>query len=626
MYFRHFRFKLTGIIILLCSFTATAQISDDEYYNRLYHTCKVWGYMKYFHTRIAGGYVSWDDILVKSINSIKTAAGNEAFNDSLLVMIKQAGEMGSSGNSLPEVVDSLNNNLDTGWLKDAIFSDAVKAELENVRVKFRPRNNVYIASSASSAPSFEIDNRYHSESNFPDENKRILSLFRYWNIINYFYPYKSIMDQKWDLTLKEFIPAIVSAEDSLDYHLNFKILTTRINDSHASFNSPVYYKWSGTASPPFLIRHIQGETVITKLLPSATQLSVGDIIKKIDDTDIYKLRDSLRKFVNGSNDAVIERNLNDMILLGNTGEFSLTVSNGSGEKTITLSRNYDNYKALNVVNNPAWQKKMVTKGCNFGLVNMGILKPEEVQTMFRELWETDAIIFDIRNYPLGTLWTIVNYLFEAPLHIANFTVPDITYPGRLTWHKETIGNGTSKPYKGNIIILFDERTQSQAEYTCMGLGQFPGSVRIGSTTAAADGNVAIIHLPGRISTYATFLGTYYPDFTATQRVGIIPDIEVKPTIEGIRNGRDEVLEAALDCRIANDIISIYPNPVTDILHFNSIQWKTLKFEIYDTMGRKLHSGYSASGDIDVSFLAGGIYLVKVITDRFVVTKKIIKSE
>jgi hypothetical protein len=31
----------------------------------------------------------------------------------------------------------------------------------------------------------------------------------------------------------------------------------------------------------------------------------------------------------------------------------------------------------------------------------------------------------------------------------------------------------------------------------------------------------------------------------TQRIGIQPDLEVRPTIAGIRDGRDEVLEAAV---------------------------------------------------------------------------------
>lgn len=42
------------------------------------------------------------------------------------------------------------------------------------------------------------------------------------------------------------------------------------------------------------------------------------------------------------------------------------------------------------------------------------------------------------------------------------------------------------------------------------------------------------------------IGIYYPDGTETQRVGIVTDIEVKPTIDGIKAGRDELLEKAIE--------------------------------------------------------------------------------
>ena len=44
----------------------------------------------------------------------------------------------------------------------------------------------------------------------------------------------------------------------------------------------------------------------------------------------------------------------------------------------------------------------------------------------------------------------------------------------------------------------------------------------------------------------TGIGVYYHDGTETQRIGIVPDIEIKPTIEGIRAGKDEVLEKAIE--------------------------------------------------------------------------------
>jgi C-terminal processing protease CtpA/Prc len=93
-------------------------------------------------------------------------------------------------------------------------------------------------------------------------------------------------------------------------------------------------------------------------------------------------------------------------------------------------------------------------------------------------------------------------------------------------------------------VLIDEISQSQAEYTTMAF-RAAGAKVIGSTTAGADGNVSSIPLPGGLRSMISGIGVFYPDKKPTQRIGIVPDVEVKPTIAGIRAGRDELLEEAL---------------------------------------------------------------------------------
>lgn len=96
------------------------------------------------------------------------------------------------------------------------------------------------------------------------------------------------------------------------------------------------------------------------------------------------------------------------------------------------------------------------------------------------------------------------------------------------------------------MILVDEASQSQAEYTAMAFRAAPGAIVVGSTTAGADGNVSSIPLPGGQRAMISGIGVFYPDKRPTQRIGIVPDLVALPTIAGIRAGRDEVLEAALE--------------------------------------------------------------------------------
>jgi C-terminal processing protease CtpA/Prc len=100
-------------------------------------------------------------------------------------------------------------------------------------------------------------------------------------------------------------------------------------------------------------------------------------------------------------------------------------------------------------------------------------------------------------------------------------------------------------YGGSIVILVDESSQSQAEYTAMAFRSAPNAHVVGSTTAGADGNVSPIVLPGGLRTLISGIGVFYPDRRPTQQLGIVPDLVVRPTIAGIRQGRDEVLEAGV---------------------------------------------------------------------------------
>ena len=54
-----------------------------------------------------------------------------------------------------------------------------------------------------------------------------------------------------------------------------------------------------------------------------------------------------------------------------------------------------------------------------------------------------------------------------------------------------------------------------------------------------------VPLPGGLQAMITGIGTFYPDRRPTRQVGIVPDLEVRPTLAGFRAGRDEVLEAAV---------------------------------------------------------------------------------
>lgn len=132
------------------------------------------------------------------------------------------------------------------------------------------------------------------------------------------------------------------------------------------------------------------------------------------------------------------------------------------------------------------------------------------------------------------------------------TRPDFSHPGAFIYEIANKGTsyamvGKSQPtcYRGKIILLVDERTQSAGEWACMTLQTAENVTVIGSQTAGADGNVTRTVLPGGYRINFSGLGIYYPDGRETQRRGIKLDIHSSYKISDIANGRDPLIEKAL---------------------------------------------------------------------------------
>jgi hypothetical protein len=64
-------------------------------------------------------------------------------------------------------------------------------------------------------------------------------------------------------------------------------------------------------------------------------------------------------------------------------------------------------------------------------------------------------------------------------------------------------------------------------------------------TAGANGDVTNFPLPGGFTVGFTGHDVRHADDRQLQRIGLVPDIRVEPTVKGIREGKDEVLARAV---------------------------------------------------------------------------------
>ena len=126
----------------------------------------------------------------------------------------------------------------------------------------------------------------------------------------------------------------------------------------------------------------------------------------------------------------------------------------------------------------------------------------------------------------------------------NHTARIRTTPQYAQFIQSTLG-GAGEIYKGKVVVLINEDAIGQAEHTCLFIEACTPTTFIGTPTMGANGDVTNVVLPGDILVNFTGHDVRHADGRQLQRVGIQPDIKVAPTTEGIRQGKDEILEAAV---------------------------------------------------------------------------------
>ncbi|NVO30635.1 S41 family peptidase [Hymenobacter lapidiphilus] len=519
---------------------------------------RVWGFVKYYHPAVARGEFNMDAELLRVLPRVLASSSTAARSQVLSAWLASLGPVPACPKCREPDPKSVRLQPDLDWLMDKRqLNPSLSEQLTFLRRNRNQGPHYYVSTVPRIGnPMFEHESSYAQvPGRLPDDGLRVLALYRYWNMIAYFFPYRYAIGEDWQRVLPEFLPRFVAARTPEQYRLTALALIGRINDTHANIsNDSVLTAYWGAYFAPAQVRFVEDQAVVTGYfdpqLGPATGLLRGDVVESVDGRPVKDLIAERRPLTPASNEPTRLRNIARDLLRGPTEQVRLVVRRNGRQVPLTISR-YPSNKLNLAYNNgtldpaaSAWRK---LPG-NIGYLSLGTIQSKDLPAIMEEAQGTKGLIIDIRNYPSDfVVFSLTKYLLSKPADFVRFSAPLATYPGLfLSSSLLQVGSGKGAAYPGKVVILVNELSQSQSEYTAMALRAVPGATVVGSTTAGADGNVSAIVLPGNINTRISGLGIYYPDGRETQRVGIVPDIEVKPTIQGIKEGRDEVLERAVE--------------------------------------------------------------------------------
>lgn len=514
---------------------------------------KVWGFLKYYHPSVAGGNYNWDYELFRFLPSYLNTSDKDR-DALLLTWIKGLGTVPACKSCKDDFKDVV-VKPDLNWINST--SDSLKRVLHFIRQNRHQGKQLYVELFPNVGNPNILNEKPYDQFVLPDEGYRLLSLFRYWNIIQYWFPNRQLIGEDWKNVLTEFIPKLINAKTSMDYWTTMQQLIARIHDTHANLGVTTK-EWSnryGQFFPPVMITFVENAPVVSVIvkdrLCTLSDIKLGDVIKKIGGTGVADIIQERLPNLPASNHPTQLRDLALYLLRSKDSITTIEIERDGKLREIKLHHfipsSGDPWYKYDFAYQAEHSFFFIQPG--IGYVNMGEIKKKQVDSVFKALEGSRGLIIDDRRYPSDfPIYDIANNLNSKAAPFAKFPTANLDYPGTFTVGKAiSAGRKNNNYYKGKIIILVNEQTQSSGEFHAMAFRTAPNAKVIGSTTAGADGNVTnLIYLPGGIYTRFSGIGVWYPDGTETQRVGIVPDVEVKRTIRGIAEGRDELVEKAIE--------------------------------------------------------------------------------
>lgn len=514
---------------------------------------KLWGFLKYHHPAVAKGNYNWDYELFRILPGYLKVSNNKQRDRILLDWIGKYGDVAAC-TTCKETSPDAYLKPDLAWVDRNDMDIALRNKIKEIYQNRNQGEHYYISMFPGVGnPNFTNENSY-TAMHYPDAGFRLLALYRYWNMVQYFYPNKHLTDKNWNEVLKEYIPLFVSAENELEYELATIQIIGEVSDTHANLwgGKDKVEELRGNMYAPFRVQFIEKKLVVTDYynpeLKEVAGLKIGDVITHINGKTVEFIVDSLAKYYPASNEASRLRDISaDMLRSRNQlVNVAYVSSNQHKQKDIAL------YPA-NKLDIYGWYRVNKKEKCyklingNIGYVTLASIQDTDVPIIKEVFKDTKGIIIDIRNYPSAFMpFSLAPYFVSSPTPFVKFTNGNVNNPGEFTFTPVLSIPGSEKAYPGKVVIIVNELSQSQAEYTAMSFKAGQNTTIVGSTTAGADGNVSTILLPGGLRTMISGIGIYYPDGKETQRIGIVPDVRIEPTVDGIKAGKDEVLDKVIE--------------------------------------------------------------------------------
>jgi peptidase S41-like protein len=526
---------------------------DERQLAALVLTGKVWGFLKYHHPAVTAGQRPWDDELLARLPAILAARKPRDVQALLTQWIDALGPVEDCQDCAGEGWDaaSVASQPRTRWIADRrLLGQDLSARLVRIHHNRVKSQQHYVQLQPGVGNPVFVDEANYPDAVFPDSGWQILGVLRFWNAVEYWYPYRDLIPEDWDAVLADSPRRMALPLQPADWHRELYRLTARIRDGHAGILGKVTPRQPfGLCRLPVSLRVVDGKYIVEAVLADdeiAHRFEPGDVLVSLDDRKVSDIVASVRDTYGASNESFRAFAIGRMLTTGACGAARAGVLRDAPLDLDVQRVAPQSMRMAPVVMNDREGDTFQTLPGDVAYLKLSSIKLDDVPGYVERLAGAKVLVIDIRNYPSAfVVFALGQALVDEPTPFVIFSMASLGNPGQFGFGSMLSLTPAQPHFGGRVAILVDESSISNAEYTAMALRASPRARLYGRQTAGADGNVSTIPLPGGLAASMSGIGVFYPDRSPTQQRGLKLDVECPVTVAGLRAGRDEILDCAL---------------------------------------------------------------------------------
>lgn len=368
--------------------------------------------------------------------------------------------------------------------------------------------------------------------------------FAYWD---------NVPDLDWDAAFREFLPRVIAAEDPGEYYRLLRRFLVLLQDGHTYVHLPPWLR-KQEAPPRLRLFPVEGLPVVVE----GEGLPPGSVVTRVDGHPAGELLAEIMADEPASTQAARLRQACSRLLYGPAGSTVVVGARLPDGREVEAELLRDGPLPA-----PPLVERVELGGGRL-LVRINSWADPAVVEQFHaavgDFAGVRALIIDLRRNGGGNSEygkAVLGRLIDRPAPATVDRLP--MYCGAMNTlmglprPQLCIEDTPAQPdperprFSGPVAVLTSTLTYSASEDFCVAFRNSRRGWLVGTPTGGSTGNPAVVPLPGGGRGMICAQRATYPDGTPFVGRGVQPDVRVAPSIAGIAEGRDEVLEEALRC-------------------------------------------------------------------------------